>query len=463
MQVAGRMAEIATGKDWEALFQEKIAKPLDMKYSLFVPVSEEPGFNPMLGGGFKTCLRDYMNFLNMIAHNGQFNGIQVLTPNAIDEIEADQVKDAIIGSENYALRSRQSLHTGIYGLGIWREELDKNGKVTMISSPGWAGTYPWVDRKNNVYGFIIAKVNGKAFSEGFSSFYGGAVLPLVARDAIKQAKYPKELKTGKVDIGQAQLYYEEMGEGDPVIFIHGHSLSHDMWDGQFFEFAKKYRAIRYDLRGYGYSSSQRERQQFTHAEDLKTLMDSLKIDKAHIIGLSLGGYIGTDMLGWFPEKVLSAVLASGNIRHNPKPSVPMNEQEAKRRDDEIAALKKKGIDVMKREWFNGLMNSGGTEREQMRHPLWSMVYQWDAWQPLHKEARVIAGDDAYDKLKENKPTILVLIVEGKSDNNRYPENPEILNHLPNGKLVIIENAGHMLNMEQPESFNRIVLDFLEKQ
>ena len=54
MQVAGRMAEIATGKDWETLFQEKIAKPLNIKYSLFVPVSEEPGFNPMLGGGFKT-------------------------------------------------------------------------------------------------------------------------------------------------------------------------------------------------------------------------------------------------------------------------------------------------------------------------------------------------------------------------------------------------------------------------
>ena len=125
-------------------------------------------------------------------------------------------------------------------------------------------------------------------------------------------------------------------------------------------------------------------------------------------------------------------------------------------------MKKKGIDVMKREWFNGLMKSGGTEQERMCHPLWSMVYQWDAWQPLHKEARVIAGDDAYEKLKENKPTIPVLIVEGQSENNRYPENPEILNHLPNSKLVIIDNAGHMLNMEQPESFNRIVLDFLEK-
>lgn len=461
MQVAGRMAEVATGKDWETLFQEMIAKPLDMKYSYFVPVSEEPGFNPMLGGGLKTCLRDYMNFLNMITHRGSFDGRRVLSEMAVDEIEADQVKDMVISSENYVFRSRQNLHNGIYGLGCWREEVDENNKATLISSPGWAGAYPWVDRKNNVYGFILAKVNGKAFSEGFSSFYGSAVLPLIVRDAIKESNYPKELKKSMVNIGQAQIYCEELGTGEPIIFIHGHTLNHDMWDLQFFEFAKKYRAIRYDIRGYGYSSQQKENEQFTHAEDLKVLMDSLKIDKAHIIGLSLGGYIGADMLGWFPERIESAVLASGNVRPLPKPSIPMDENESAKREQEIAAVKKNGIDAMKREWFNGLMKSGGTNNELMLHPLWSMIYQWDAWQPLHKEARVIAGDDAYDKLKKNKPNIPVLIVEGKSLNNHYSDQPEILQYLPQGKFVIVEDAGHMLNMEQPRSFNDVIIEFYQ--
>lgn len=459
MQVAGRMAEMATGKDWETLFQEKIAKPLDMKYSYFVPVSEEPGFNPMLAGGLKTCLRDYMNFLNMIAHNGLFEGERILSEKAINEIEADQIKEAVIGSENYVLRSRQNLHNGIYGLGCWREEIDENNKATLISSPGWAGAYPWVDRKNNIYGFILAKVKGKAFSEGFSSFYGGAVLPLIVRDAIKQQNYPAELKHGMVNIGKTHLYCEELGAGDPVIFIHGHSLNHNMWDLQFFEFAKNYRAIRYDIRGYGYSSPQKEGDQFTHVEDLKSLMDSLKIDKAHIIGLSLGGFIGADMLGWFPERIKSAVLASGNVRPLPKPSIPMGEEESERRDMEIAALKKKRIDVMKREWFNGLMKSGGTNKELMRYSLWSMIYQWDAWQPLHKEARVIAGGDAYDKLKLNKPTVPVLIVEGQSENNRYSKHPKMLQYLPKGRLVIIEDAGHMLNMEQSEHLNSVISEF----
>jgi len=459
MQVAGRMAEIATDKDWESLFQEKIAKPLDMQYSYFVPVSEEPGFSPMLGGGFKTCVKDYMNFLNMIAHNGQFGEKQILSEESINEIESDQVKDAIVKQPEYVVNSRQNYHNGIYGLGCWREEEDENGKATLISSPGWAGAYPWIDRKNNIYGFIIAKVNEKATKEGFCSFYGSAAIPIIIRDAVHQVTYPKELKKGKINTGEAELYYEEMGLGDPVIFIHGHSLNHRMWDNQFYELSKNYRVIRYDLRGYGYSSPQLEGKQFTHVEDLKILMDSLNVEKAHIIGLSLGGYIGTDMLGWFPEKVKSAVLASGNIRHTPKPSEPMTVQESQLRDQEINLLKKKGIEIMKREWFAGLMNSGGTKREQMQNPLWNMVYQWNAWQPLHKEPRVVAGDDAYDKLKVNKPNIPVLIVEGKSKNNRYAENPEILNYLPLGKQVIIDDAGHMLNMEQSNLFKDLIINF----
>jgi CubicO group peptidase (beta-lactamase class C family) len=185
MQVAGRMAEVATGKDWEILFQEKIAAPLNMKYSNFIPVSEEPGFNPMLGRGFKTCMNDYMNFLNMISHKGMFNGHHILSQKVIDEIESDQVRTAIVKQPEYVANSRHNYHNSIYGLGCWREEIDSTGTAILISSPGWAGAYPWVDRKKNIYGFIIAKVNGKAFIENFSSFYSSAELPLIVRNGFR--------------------------------------------------------------------------------------------------------------------------------------------------------------------------------------------------------------------------------------------------------------------------------------
>lgn len=271
-----------------------------------------------------------------------------------------------------------------------------------------------------------------------------------------------ELKSGRIDVGNGSLYYEEAGSGEPVIFVHGHSLDHRMWDEQFAEFAKEYRVIRYDLRGYGASSSQTEDYQFTHVQDLVTLMDSLHIRKAHIVGLSLGGFIGADMLGWFPERMASAFLASGNIRKSKGPSQPMTKEEALKRDEEIAALKVKGVDVMKREWFEGLMSSGGTRKERMRQPLWEMIDDWDAWQPLHKEVRVVAGLDAYEAIKKNHPTVPTLIVEGKSANNRYSNQPEILKYLPNGKLKVLKDCGHMLNMEQPEAFNAALREFLKQ-
>lgn len=269
-----------------------------------------------------------------------------------------------------------------------------------------------------------------------------------------QARRLGEIRSAYVGVDHGTLYYEECGEGQPVILVHGHSLDHRMWDGQFADLARDYRVIRYDLRGYGLSSPQTEDFQFTHVEDLVALMDSLHIEKAHVVGLSLGGYIGADMLGWFPERMLSAFLASGNVRMSPGPSEPMDAEEAARRDREIAELKRKGVDVMKREWFEGLMKSGGSRRERMRKPLWQMIQDWDAWQPLHKEVRVVAGKDAFRQLKTRKSDVPVLIVEGKSPGNKFPEHPEILDYLPNGRMLVLEDCGHMMNMERPEEFNK---------
>lgn len=298
-------------------------------------------------------------------------------------------------------------------------------------------------------------LSGQESQDVFSSFYGSPVVsPTVMKGNLLV------VKQGRINIGNGFLYYEEAGQGEPIIFVHGHSLDHRMWDEQFSVFAKKYHVIRYDLRGYGLSSSQTEDYQFTHAEDLVMLMDSLHIQKAHIVGLSLGGFITADMLAYFPERMLSAFLASGNIRKSKGPSEPMTKEEAMRREEEIAALKKKGVEVMKKEWFEGLMKSGGTQRERMRAPLWQMIDEWDAWQPLHKEVRVVAGLDAIEMLKKNHPAVPALIVEGHSSGNRFSKEPQILNYLPNGKLKVIEDCGHMMNMERPEEFNAALEDFL---
>lgn len=261
------------------------------------------------------------------------------------------------------------------------------------------------------------------------------------------------------------VYYEESGkdigiksQAQPLIFLHGHSLDTRMWRPQVEYFAKKgYRVICMDFRGYGKSSEQREDLQFTHVDDVIALMDSLQINKAHVVGLSMGSFVTGDMVAMYPERLLSCVMASGGIRNAPGPSEPMDSIESAKRDEEIAALKEKGIDNYKKEWIEALIKSGGSEREKMREALTEMVSDWDAWQPLHKEVRLFYGKEACQALKEKCPDVPTLIVVGENDAHG---RSWMLDYLPNGEQTIIPNCGHMLNMDQPEAFNAVIEAFL---
>lgn len=188
MQVAGRMAELATGKDWETLFREKIARPLNMPSTHFTPVDTTPGHNPMLGGGARTTLDDYAHFLAMIAADGVYRGQRLLSPAAIGEMERDQVLTARVPPDQYVEHARNQHRNDIYGLGEWREEVDARGNATLISSPGWAGAYPFVDKTNHLYGFFLARVNlEKAHAAGFNSFYSSPTLVPLIRQALASA------------------------------------------------------------------------------------------------------------------------------------------------------------------------------------------------------------------------------------------------------------------------------------
>lgn len=188
MQIAGRMAEKVTGKEFELLFQELIAQPLSMKSSHFTPVNTDGGHAPMLGGGLCTTLNDYIHFLDMIFHDGTYDGKEILKPETVREMQADQIKTAKVGLGEYVERGLGQQHNGVYGLGEWRELVDEQtGEAYQISSPGWAGAYPWINKRDGVYGFFIAHVQGKSNKEdGFSSFYGSPVISKTVSAIIKK-------------------------------------------------------------------------------------------------------------------------------------------------------------------------------------------------------------------------------------------------------------------------------------
>lgn len=178
MQIAGRMAEVASSKTFENLFQENICKPLGMTSSHFIPVNTDGGHSPMLGGGLCTTLHDYMRFLNMIYHKGMFHGRRILKTVTVEEMQRDQTGKARVMPGEFVERSWGYRHNGIYGLGEWREIVDSANNAVQLSSPGWAGAYPWLNLKTGVYGFFITHVKGSSQKGDFSSFFSS---PEIAR------------------------------------------------------------------------------------------------------------------------------------------------------------------------------------------------------------------------------------------------------------------------------------------
>lgn len=154
MQVAGRMAELASGMTWEELWKKKMGDPLGMTATHWTPV--DPGHIPKLAGGCRSSLHDYRNFLVMLSQGGVFEGRRVLSEAAVREMGRDQVRGARIPPGDFVERQCGEFHTGIYGLGHWREKVDEAGRVLLESSPSWAGAYPWIDRERNLFGVFIA-------------------------------------------------------------------------------------------------------------------------------------------------------------------------------------------------------------------------------------------------------------------------------------------------------------------
>lgn len=457
MQVAGRMAERAAGQDWDTLFQTRIARPLGMTATGFTPVPDEPGFSPMLGGSAHTTLRDYARFLRMIAAGGTVRGRHVLSQDSLAEMERDQVGSATLPPGEYVDQARARRFTGVYGLGEWREELGARGQATLLSSPGWAGSYPWVDRRTGMWGFVLTKVDTeRAKTFGFSSFLAGAVLPSLARDALTDDVRGR--RHGYASIPGGRLYWESTGKGSPLILLHGHSLDRTMWDPQMAALSRHFRVIRYDLRGYGRSTLPREGEDRLHAEDLKLLMDRLGIARAHVVGLSLGGTVALDMLALHPERLLSVTAASGDVfDFYPAPGEPWTAATIAKRRAEIAALRAGGIQSFKRRWLDDLTTRGGGCVNAIRPKLWDQIAKWTAWQPLHLEPRLLLGRSLVDRLRARPWTVPVQILTGDAD--RWRGN-RLTAAFPSVPQVVVPNSGHMMNMENPAGFNAAVLRFV---
>ncbi len=120
-----------------------------------------------------------------------------------------------------------------------------------------------------------------------------------------------DVKTGTAAVNGTELYYEIRGSGDPVVLLEGGGLDRRLWDDQFEVFARSYRVVRMDVRGFGKSADVSGPYQ-SH-EDLHGLLEALGISRAHLVGLSLGGRIAIDFALTYPNMVSSLVLVGPGL------------------------------------------------------------------------------------------------------------------------------------------------------
>lgn len=144
-QVAGRLAEVVSGKSWKTLFEEKIKKPLNMVNTTYGETE-----NPRIAGGASSTLQDYANLLQMHVNGGVFNGKRVLSAESVEEMQRDQTHGVPIVLTPHKDNRR-------YGLGEWRDIVDAKGKATQVSCQGAFGFSPWIDRQRKLVGVFLVR------------------------------------------------------------------------------------------------------------------------------------------------------------------------------------------------------------------------------------------------------------------------------------------------------------------
>jgi len=149
-QVAGAVIEQLSGQSFERTFEARIAQPLGMTHTRFDRSGSSRTENPVPAASATSSVDDYARFLAMLANRGMHENARVLTESSVAEIERDQVA-GLDTSRDGAVQI-----TGIptYGLGVWRDRVDAQDNIRVVSGSGAYGFYPWIDRAHDTYGIV---------------------------------------------------------------------------------------------------------------------------------------------------------------------------------------------------------------------------------------------------------------------------------------------------------------------
>ncbi len=262
--------------------------------------------------------------------------------------------------------------------------------------------------------------------------------------------------SGRTAEGKGGIYFEADGEGMPVVLIHAGYLDSRMWDREFHKYSKKFRVIRYDIRGYGRSS--RATAEFSDAEDLKSVLDELKIRKTVIVGVSNGGRIALDFAVKYPEHVIGLVLVNSGV------SGYKASEEDQKLFEQFNEIEEKYVRMLEEHNFR--------EAAVTDVDFWTHMVRGE----LRERLIEIAAENVHTD--ENEPGLLqkspeppafeslnrldfpVLVIVGEKDN---PASRSISGKLhemiPGSQIKVIPGSDHIPSLSSPEEFDSAVFAF----
>ncbi len=240
------------------------------------------------------------------------------------------------------------------------------------------------------------------------------------------------------------IHYEVHGRGPAILLTHGFSATGDMWNDQLEALSREHTIITWDMRGHGQSGSPRDANAYSEAltvSDMAALLDAAGFADAVIGGLSLGGYMSLAFHVAHPARTRGLLIIDcGPGYKKAAPREAWNET-AHARAEEIANL---GL---------AALEGGSAERSSAVHAdVEGLVYAARYMLTQHTSAVI-----------ESLPHIRVpsLVVVGADDEPFLAASDYMANKIPGAAKVVLADAGHAANMDQPEAFNRAVLDFME--
>ncbi len=259
-----------------------------------------------------------------------------------------------------------------------------------------------------------------------------------------------------------RLYYEETGTGSPVLFVHEFAGDCRSWEPQVRVLARRHRCITYNARGYPPSDVPLEPARYTQErarDDVRAVLDALSIDRAHVVGLSMGGFATLHFGLGYPQRALSLVVAGVGY------GAEAAEREKFRGEaDAIAAtLRRDGMAAFADRYAVGPTRVQFENKDPRAFAEFrAMLAEHDAegsaltQQGVQKERpSVYALEDELAALE-----VPTLIVTGDEDWPCLAPNVFMKRTMPAAALLVVPNTGHTVNLEESEAFNRAVGEFI---